>query len=71
MNNWLTCLVPSTDMNTALHLCHKVQHKPDLLRMEPAKENPWEVLQHGCTEAAPGHERKGKAQGSDLIDSPF
>lgn len=49
MNNWLTCLIPSTDMNTALCLCHKVQHKPDLLQMEPAKENP----RKSCSMAAP------------------
>lgn len=38
--------------HTALRLCHKVQHKPDLLRWSLLRKTLGRVLQHGCTEAA-------------------
>lgn len=71
MNNWLTCLVPSTDMNTALRLCHKVQHSLTCCRWSLLRKTPGKSPAAWLHRGRPGHKRKGKAQGSDLIDSPF
>lgn len=49
-----------------------VQPKPDLLQTEPVKENPWgESCSTALLPARLCTQKSGKAQGSDLIDSPF
>lgn len=71
MTKWLTCLLPTIGWyEHSLESVSQVQPRPDLLQTEPVKETP------GKSPAALLHcplctQKSGKAQGSDLVDSPF
>lgn len=70
MSNWLACLVRHYGYKHSLEPAPQGQHLT--CRRWSLSRKPCRLLQHCCPEAALlSHNSKGKAQGSDLIDSPF